>query len=102
MLAKAHVRVNVLSGGRLANKMQGHDVCFVTMKGAVTGRILTKPLMYIPHGEGVLLVASIGGAPKNPAWYENLVVHPDVQVRHRGEAMNLTARLADAAEKPSL
>jgi deazaflavin-dependent oxidoreductase (nitroreductase family) len=101
-LAKAHVRVNLLSRGRLANKMQGHDVCFVTMTGAVTGRTLIKPLIYIPYQDGVLLVASIGGAPKNPAWHGNLAKHPDIQVRHRGERMELTARLATSTEKPEL
>jgi F420H(2)-dependent quinone reductase len=102
MLAKSHVRINLLSGGRLANKMQGHDVCFVTMTGAVSGRTLTKPLIYIPYKDGVLLVASIGGAPKNPAWYGNIVKHPDIQVRHRGTTMRMSARLATTTEKPAL
>jgi deazaflavin-dependent oxidoreductase (nitroreductase family) len=101
-LAKIHVRVNLLSGGRLANKVQGHDVCFVTMTGAVSGRTLIKPLIYIPYQNGVLLVASIGGAPKNPAWHGNLVKHPDIQVRHRGRTVKLTSRLATATEKPAL
>ena len=101
-LAKAHVRLNLLSRGRLANKIQGHDVCFVTMTGAVTGRTLIKPLIHIPYQDGVLLVASIGGAPKNPVWYGNLAKHPDIQVRHRGDRMELTARLATSTEKPEL
>jgi F420H(2)-dependent quinone reductase len=102
MLAKTHVRLNLLSGGRLGNKMQGHDVCFVTMIGAVSGRTLTKPLIYVPFGDGVLLVASIGGAPKNPAWHGNLVKHPEVHVRHRGKTATLMARLATKEEKPAL
>jgi deazaflavin-dependent oxidoreductase (nitroreductase family) len=102
MLAKSHVRMNLLSRGRLANKMRGYDVCFVTMTGAVSGRTLIKPLIYIPYQYGVLLVASIGGAPKNPAWHANLVKHPDIQVRHRGDSMELTARLASSNEKPAI
>ena len=80
MLALTHVRLNELSGGRLANKMQGHDVCFVTMTGAVSGRKRTKPLMYVPFNGGVLLVASIGGAPQNPTWFGNIMKHPEIQV----------------------
>ena len=74
--------------------MGGDDVCFVTMKGARTGRTLTIPLMYVPYEEGVLLVASQGGAPKNPVWYGNLVKHPEIGVEHRGRKMQLRARLA--------
>jgi deazaflavin-dependent oxidoreductase (nitroreductase family) len=101
-LAATQVVVNRLSGGHLGNKRQGHEVCFVTMTGAVTGRTLTKPVMYVPYRDGVLLVASLGGAPKNPAWYRNVMAHPDIEVRHRGRVMRLRARLADESERESL
>jgi deazaflavin-dependent oxidoreductase (nitroreductase family) len=101
-LGKTHVKVNRLSGGRIGNKMQGHEVCFVTMTGAVSGRTLTKPLMYVPYSDGVLLVASLGGGPKSPVWYRNIVTHPDIEVRHRGRTMALRARVATDAERPTL
>ena len=41
--------------------MQGHEVCFVTMTGATTGRTITKPLMHVPHDDGVLLVDKPAG-----------------------------------------
>jgi deazaflavin-dependent oxidoreductase (nitroreductase family) len=72
------------------------------MTGAVSGRTLIKPLIYIPYEDGVLLVASIGGALKNPAWYGNLLKHPEIKVRHRGTTVNLKARPATTAEKPAL
>ena len=84
------------------HRLSGDEVCFVTMTGAKSGRTLTIPLMYVPHGEGVLLVASMGGAPKNPVWYHNLVKHPDIEVEHRGERRKLRARLAESAEKAAL
>jgi deazaflavin-dependent oxidoreductase (nitroreductase family) len=101
-VTRTHVFLNRLTGGRALNTMGGDEVCFVTMTGAKSGRTLTVPLMYVPHGDGVLLVASQGGAPKNPVWYHNLVAHPDIEVRHRGDSMALRARLADAEEKPAL
>ncbi len=58
--------------------------------------------MYVPHRDGVLLVASLGGAPKNPAWYNNLVKHPEIEVSHRGHGMALRARLARSDEKAAL
>lgn len=101
-MTRTHVFLNRLSGGRLFNRIGKDDVCFVTMKGAKSGRTLTIPLMYVPHGEGVLLVASMGGAPRNPVWYNNLVAYPDISVTHRGRPMNLRARLATPEEKPAL
>ena len=99
---RLHVLLNRLSGGRLLNSLGGDEVCFVTMTGARSGRVLTIPLMYVPYRDGVLLVASMGGAPRNPVWYGNLVKHPEIEVRHRGRRMKLRARLATADEKPGL
>jgi deazaflavin-dependent oxidoreductase (nitroreductase family) len=102
LFTRVHVLLNRLSGGRALNTLGGDDVCFVTMTGAKSGRRLTIPLMYVPYEKGVLLVASQGGAPKNPVWYHNLVAHPDIEVRHRTNAMNLRARLARPDEKGAL
>lgn len=99
---RAHVLLHRLSGGRLFNQLGGEEVCFVSMTGARSGRRLTIPLMYVPHGDGVLLVASQGGAPRNPVWYHNLVKHPDIEVTHRGRRLRLRARLATPEEKPEL
>lgn len=101
-MTRVHVFLHRLTGGRLFNKLAEDEVCFVRMTGAKSGRTLTVPLMYVPHQEGVLLVASQGGAPRNPVWYGNLVKHPDVEVSHRGRRMKLRARLATAEEKPAL
>jgi deazaflavin-dependent oxidoreductase (nitroreductase family) len=101
-ITRTHVFLHRLSGGRWFNKLGGDEVCFVTMTGARSGRTLTIPLMYVPYQEGVLLVASQGGAPNNPVWYHNLVKHPDIHVTHRGRRMRLRARLATADEKPGL
>ncbi len=101
-MTRLHVSLHRLSGGRLFNKLAGDEVCFVTMTGAKSGRTLTVPLMYVPWESGVLLVASQGGAPKNPVWYHNLVKHPDIEVNHRGRVMQLRARLATPEEKPAM
>ena len=101
-VTRTHVFLHRLSGGRFLNKLAGDEVCFVTMTGAKSGRTLTIPLMYVPHQQGVLLVASLGGAPKNPVWFGNLVKNPDIEVNHRGKRMRLRARQATAEEKPAL
>jgi len=101
-MTRTHVFLHRLFGGRRFNTLNGDEVCFVTMRGAKSGRQLTVPLMHVPYRDGVLLVASLGGAPKNPIWYQNLVAHPDIEVRHRTRSMQLRARLARADEKPAL
>ena len=101
-ITRVHVLLHRLSGGRAFNSLQGDEVCFVRMTGAKSGRRRTIPLMYVPYQGGVLLVASQAGAPKNPVWYGNLVKHPDIRVNHRGQDMQLRARLATAEEKPRL
>ena len=100
---RAHVWLNRLTGGHAFNTMKGDEVCFVTMTGAKSGHRLTIPLMHVPYERGVLLVASLGGAPKNPVWYNNLVRHPQIVVRYRANPpMNLIARLAKPEEKAAL
>lgn len=101
-VTRTHVFLHRLTGGRFFNRLGGDEVCFVTMTGAKSGRTLTIPLMYVPYQDGVLLVASQGGAPKHPLWYGNLVKHPDIEVNHRGRRMRLRARQATAEEKPAL
>ena len=101
-MTRVHLFLHGLSGGRLFNKLAGDEVCFVSMTGARSGRRITVPLMYVPYREGVLLVASQGGAPRNPVWYGNLVKNPQIEVRHRSRRMKLRARLASPEEKPEL
>lgn len=90
------------SQGASMGKMNGRDICVVSMQGARSGKQRDVPLMYVPHREGVLLVASLGGAPKHPTWYYNLVKNPDVDVFVKGRKLELRARLASKAEKAEL
>ena len=99
IVSRTHVFLNSATRGKMFNTMSGDEVCFVTMTGAKSGRSITMPLMYVPYRDGLLLVASQGGAPKNPVWYYNIAKNPDISVRYRGRKMNLRARLATVDEK---
>lgn len=87
------------SGGTKMGSLRGREICVVTMRGAKSGKIRHVPLMHVPYGDGVILVASLGGAPRHPTWYYNLVAHPDVEVQVKGRALSLRARQASADEK---
>ena len=97
-----HVSLYRLSGGRMFSKLGGYEMCLVSMTGAKSGLRRTIPLMYIPDGDSVLLVASMGGAPNHPLWYHNLVAHPDIEVEQGGRRLKLRARVVDPEEKARL
>jgi deazaflavin-dependent oxidoreductase (nitroreductase family) len=61
--------------------------------------MLTSP---VQRGDEVVLVASYGGDPRNPAWYHNLVANPACEVIMRGSRRAMTARVATSAEKDDL
>ena len=95
-----HVFLHRLSGG--LNTLAGKEMCFVTTTGARSGRMRVISLLHIPHKERVLLVASAGGAPNNPAWYHNLIKHPNIEIERDGEWRKFRAHLAQTEEKTVL
>lgn len=66
------------SGGTEANTLRetGIPVIIVTMKGKNSGNVRKIALMRVEHAGEYALVASLGGAPTNPVWYNNLVADP--------------------------
>jgi deazaflavin-dependent oxidoreductase (nitroreductase family) len=66
-------------------------VLLLTTTGARTGRTHTTPMMYVPDGDRVLVIASNAGAPRHPDWYRNLLAHPEVTVEVAGEEYPATA-----------
>ncbi len=105
-LLKLFTQINVivyqLSGGRLMNEFSGMPICLVEMKGARSGTKRTVPLMYVPYENSIILVASLGGAPKHPVWYHNLMANPEINITQGGVTRALTARRVDDAEKEAL
>ena len=76
------------SGGTEANTLRdtGIPVVIVTMRGKSTGAVRKIALMRVEHDGRYLLVASMGGAPTNPAWYHNLVANPNEVLVQDGPA----------------
>jgi deazaflavin-dependent oxidoreductase (nitroreductase family) len=100
--SRLNVWVYRLTGGRLMGTLQGRPVVLVTMTGAKSGQRRTIPLMYVPYKDGIIVVASQGGAPRSPVWYRNLVENPDIEAQYRSRKMKLRARQVDDAEKAAL
>ncbi|SEH01360.1 deazaflavin-dependent oxidoreductase, nitroreductase family [Nonomuraea solani] len=66
--------------GQVGGYFEGARLLLLTTTGARSGASHTTPLGYLPDGDRVLIIASAGGAPKNPAWYHNLLADPQVTV----------------------
>ena len=97
-----NVLIYRLSGGRLMNRLEGAPICLVTMTGRRSGRKKTIALMYTAHGEDVLLVASLGGAPQHPVWYYNLKAQPQIEIQVGRVRRQMLAREATPEEKRTL
>jgi deazaflavin-dependent oxidoreductase (nitroreductase family) len=67
--------------------------------GAKSATRRTSPLVYARDGENLVLVASKGGYPKHPAWFHNLVAHPDTTVQVGSRRLAVHAHVADAEER---
>jgi F420H(2)-dependent quinone reductase len=81
-------------------KVQGWaPLILLTTKGAKSGQPRVYPLMSVPYGDNYIAVASKGGAPENPLWYNNLLAHPNVTVEVGDETFAATARLLTGAER---
>ena len=67
--------------------------------GARSGRPSAQPLAFHEDGDRLVVVASKGGAPTHPAWYHNLVAHPEVEVELPPERFRARAHVVtDEAE----
>ncbi len=78
----------------------GLPCIIVTHTGNKTGSIRKTPLMRVKDGDSYVLVASKGGAPKNPEWVYNLRTDPDVELRDATEVQAMRVReVADAGER---
>ena len=62
-------------------EMKGKPLILLTTVGAKTGKVRKTPLMRVEHDGQYAVVASLGGAPKNPVWYYNIKAHPRVELQ---------------------
>jgi deazaflavin-dependent oxidoreductase (nitroreductase family) len=99
----AHTAVYRLSRGLIGHRVPcGPPMLLLDHVGARSGTLRTTPLVYGIDGDALVLVASKGGNPRHPAWYHNLVAHPDTQVQVGGKRGAVHARVAEADERPRL
>jgi deazaflavin-dependent oxidoreductase (nitroreductase family) len=87
------------NAGKVGGPFEGRQMIILHTKGAKSGQPRVTPLVYLPDGDRYLIVASMGGAPNNPAWYHNLAANPDVTAEVGTETFRATATVLKGEER---
>jgi deazaflavin-dependent oxidoreductase (nitroreductase family) len=97
-----HVRVYRETAGERGYDWRGTTILLLTTRGRNSGELRTTPLIHRTDDGRWVVVASKGGAPKNPAWYENLTAEPDAEIQVKGETIPVHASDAEGDERARL
>jgi deazaflavin-dependent oxidoreductase (nitroreductase family) len=95
----ANVGLFRATGGKIGSSMFGGKVLLLTTKGRKSGRVRTVPVMYFEDGADKIVIASAGGSPIHPAWYNNLSQDPNVTVETKGKKYKARAEVARGADR---
>src|SRR5207245_1942433 len=88
--------------GKSGGPMEGRPLLLLTTTGAKSGQLRTTPVMYIPDGDRLLVIASNAGAATHPDWYRNLMAHPEVTVEVGNETFKAIAIVTEGSERQRL
>ena len=90
------------NGGETSGPFKGRPLLLLTTRGAKSGETHTTPLVYSRDGDRYVIIASMGGAPKSPAWYFNVTANPEVTLEVGKEKFPARASVAEGAERDRL
>ncbi|SDD01095.1 nitroreductase family deazaflavin-dependent oxidoreductase [Nocardioides lianchengensis] len=85
--------------GKVGGNFEGAPLLLLHSTGAKSGEERVSPMMYLPDGERYLVFASKAGAPTNPAWYHNLIAHPDATIEVGDDTIAVRAEELPRAER---
>ena len=102
VVTAAHTGVYRATGGKLGGRMQGSPVLLLETIGRKSGRRRTTPLLYLPDGRDMVIVASKGGAAKHPAWWLNLRANPQTTVRVGSHELEVRAEETGGEDRERL
>lgn len=97
-----HIGLFRLSSGRVGARMPGtrSPILLLHHVGAKSGKKRVSPLIYVPDGDDVAIVASKGGVDRHPAWYHNLRKNPETEVEMPREGRRrVRARVLEGDER---
>lgn len=94
-----HVEQYEATNGEKAGDLRGRPVVVLTTVGAKTGKLRKTALMRVEYEGAYAVVASLGGSPRNPAWYYNLKANPHVELQDGAVKRDYQAHEAAGDEK---
>jgi deazaflavin-dependent oxidoreductase (nitroreductase family) len=97
-----HVRVYRETDGERGYDWRGTTILLLTTKGRSSGEPRTTPLIHRTDDERWIVVASKGGAPEHPGWYENLLASPQAMIQVKDDQIPVRAGTAEGAERERL
>jgi deazaflavin-dependent oxidoreductase (nitroreductase family) len=97
--AREQAELYEATNGEKGGELRGKPVIVLTSVGAKTGKLRKSALMRVEHEGVYAVVASLGGAPKNPVWYQNLKSNPHVELQDRATKHDYLAREVSGDEK---
>jgi deazaflavin-dependent oxidoreductase (nitroreductase family) len=101
VIGPVHNAIYRLSGGKVAGRMGDAPVLLLSVTGRKSGKRRTTPLLYGRDGDNYVLIASVGGAAKHPAWYHNLK-DQEAEILVGRERLRVRAREAEGEERDRL
>ena len=99
---KIHLPLYRLSGGRILGRVMGMPVLLLDTVGRKTGQRRTNALTWFPKGDDFVVIASVLGEPRDPAWWLNLRASPETTIQVGRERIAVRAREAAGSEREQL
>jgi deazaflavin-dependent oxidoreductase (nitroreductase family) len=97
-----HVRVYRETDGERGYRWRGTTILLLSTRGRSSGEERTTPLIHRTDGDRWVIVASKGGTPENPSWYENLKADQQASIQVKGETIQVSAGTAQGEERERL
>jgi deazaflavin-dependent oxidoreductase (nitroreductase family) len=102
LFGEEHIKKYEETGGKVGHDWNDTQTLILHTTGRKSGKSRKNPLIYGRDGNDYLIVASKGGAPDHPDWYQNLMAHPDTVIQVWGDRIPVTARTAAPEERARL
>jgi F420H(2)-dependent quinone reductase len=87
------------TGGKEGGTLQEKPVVILSTRGRHSGKVRKTPLMRVEQNGTYAVVASLGGAPKHPVWYLNLIASPEAKLQDGANIYEMGAREVHGDEK---
>jgi deazaflavin-dependent oxidoreductase (nitroreductase family) len=97
-----HVRVYRETGGERGYHWRGTTILLLTTTGRKSGEERTTPLIHRTDADRWIIIASKGGTPDHPDWFQNLEADPEAEIQVLDQRIPVRASVAEGEERERL